>query len=853
MNVSGFELHMQSPLLLALAVPAMLAVLALMRRTDRRTGRRRPRRRAALRLAMIALLALVLAGPSLSIRSDRTDVVLLVDRSDSAQQEGAQAALSRLAPLAGERGRLRVVDFAATPSQPRAWDDPQAQGLRTDSTDIAAALLAAGDALEGSGNGRIVLVSDGIATDGDALKAAQGIAGRGIRLDALLLAEAEPLPEVQTTALLLPESAVEGQRVSASVHVRSSESMEGVLRILDGETPVWQENATVLAGDNVLTAGLYASGEGTHTLRAEFIAEQDGIGGNNAAYAGLRVISAARVLVVDGTGEESGRLGALLEQGGYEVKVVQASQMPAELHELLDYALVILMNVNVRDLPQGGEALLDAYVREYGRSLLTTGGENTYIYGGMQDTALEALLPVSVSVAQEQSAEPVALMLVIDTTDSMTRGLDSGTPMDMARRGAAACVESLHGNDYAGVITFADDAAVLVEMTPMSEKDAVISAISGIETADASRLTRFTDALRVACDELSAFDQTQKKHVLFITDGSPVDANSGFESIVKEMRRSGITLSAIAVGRMVNVRKLLENLATLGGGRCYGVDSAYDLPQIMFTDTVLLQVEYTAKGAFLPTIGSRTFPIRDEKAVDQLYGYIRTTPKEGAAVSLRAPDGSPVYARWTVGEGLAASFMSDLSGGWSHNWLVSDGGKQLVLDMIGSLVPGTMAQSDVTLALSPGGTRALLTLGGGPQEALSVRAQIACPDGSGQDAVLERGAGNTFSGMVELRGEGCYTAALTWLDEAGKALDTREMTFAHNWSSEYDAVSNADGRAALASLCAACGGVMTEDAQALVNAGVQGTARSVDAVLPLSLLIMLLLMAELLLRKRLAD
>ena len=39
---------------------------------------------------------------------------------------------------------------------------------------------------------------------------------------------------------------------------------------------------------------------------------------------------------------------------------------------------------------------------------------------------------------------------------------------------------------------------------------------------------------------------------MFITDGSPADAQAGFEQIAKEMRANGITLSTIVVGRLVN-------------------------------------------------------------------------------------------------------------------------------------------------------------------------------------------------------------------------------------------------------------------------------------------------------------
>ena len=59
-----------------------------------------------------------------------------------------------------------------------------------------------------------------------------------------------------------------------------------------------------------------------------------------------------------------------------------------------------------------------------------------------------------------------------------------------------------------------------------------------------------------------------------------------------------------------------------------------------------------------------------------------------------------------------------------------------------------------------------------------------------------------------------------------------------------------DGRAALSELCAATGGVLADDPQALARLDAEGTARETDAVLPLSLLLYVCLMVELIVKKR---
>ena len=194
--------------------------------------------------------------------------------------------------------------------------------------------------------------------------------------------------------------------------------------------------------------------------------------------------------------------------------------------------------------------------------------------------------------------------------------------------------------------------------------------------------------------------------------------------------------------------------------------------------------------------------------------------------------------------------MSDLSGDWSHNWLVSEDGKRLVLDMLESLIPGTLGQGGAGVTLASGGKSGVLTVRGGPEEAQSLRAVITAPDASAQDVLMHRGADGAFVQTILLPAAGCYGAALTWLDGAGEALDAQDAFFTHSWSMEYEALSQPGGRAALSELCAATGGVLADDPQALARLDAEGTAREMDAALALSLLLYVGLMVELIVKKR---
>ncbi|MBQ2992264.1 MAG: VWA domain-containing protein [Clostridia bacterium] len=838
------EVFVRSPWLLAAMIPACLLVIAAYRLMRRGEGDRAVERPALLlRLVEVVLLVLIAAGAGLVTHSQETVSVLLVDRSASMQgaAQQADAIVGEAQSLAGPEDRIELLYFAEAPSDEEG-------GLSGGATDIAAAIDAAAQRLTQQAARRIVLVSDGGATDGDAAAAARRAHAQGIRVDAVHVDTRMTAPEMQMTDFSLPSDAAQGQRFAAQVCVRSNAGMQGTLVIFDGERRIWEEAVTVLEGENRYAVNLTAGEAGEHTYRAQMECAEDTVAQNNQRFALMSVNSGARILLVDGTGAEAEKLSALLEEGGFSVDTVASAQLPDTVSALCDYGLIVLMNVNETDLPEGSAQRLEEYVSDYGRSVLTTGGENTYIYGGMKDTPFEEFLPVRMSVAEKESVDPVALMLVIDVTDSMTRQ-SVGVPIEMARRGAIKCVDALNANDYAGVITFADDAQVLVEMTSMESKEAVIEAINGIDTADPDRLTKFSGALTLAGETLKAFDGLEKKHVIFITDGSPADAKDGFDSIVKDMRANGITMSTIAVGRIMNVVKLLDGLSAIGGGRCYFVEGASDLPDIMSTDTVLSQVEYTIDDPVTPRIGTRVFAIDDESAVTQLYGYIRTAAKGSASVALSTPEGRPLFAQWNYDAGRAASFMSDLSGDWSRTWFNSDKGRAMILNMMKALVPDTLRQTGMDVRMAPGSARGMLSVLEETEGVYQVMAQVVSPEGRTYETELLPAEENRFAGETPLDGAGRYSVTLTALDGQGNALGAKETAFAHSWPGEYSMEAGERGAVTLMEISGAAGGTVVSDAKALMAIDLGETPIEYDIQLPMAIAVLACLMADIVIRK----
>lgn len=672
------EIFFQNPAFLLAAIPAVLLVAVFLRLRKEKHPAKADRAAAWLRMLEVVLLVVIAAGPVVTLYSHQVETVILADRSGSMAPAKEQVDAWIETAKRDTNKSVRVMDFASGTGE-----------IHPDGTDIAAAIRAGAAAFSGNAGRRMVLLTDGIATDGDALTAAEEAAAAGIRVDAVQFTPEFSSPQTEVAAFEMPYETREGTHIRAAIAILSDTETEGVLRVYDNERVVHEETVSLVPGRQEFSCVLKAEGIGTHAFCAELAVQGDTLEENNRFSAQMNVSRGEKVLLVDGTGSESAQLAQLLGEDGALVTVCASEDVPQSVSELCEYGLIVLMNVHANDLPDGWDRTLEETVSEYGRSVLTTGGENTYLYGAMKDSPYEALLPVKMSAEERESVEPMALMLVVDVTDSMTRE-SIGVPIDMARRGAIKCIEELNANDYAGVITFSDEAELTVQMTSMRDKEPVLEAINEIETDDPNKLTKFTGALRLACDTLKGFDDTQRKHVMFITDGSPADAKEGFRRIAEEMRTSNITLSTIVVGRIVNVISMLEELAAVGGGRCYLVESGKDLSNIMSVDSVLSQVEYTVESAFKPQRRTYDAAFAGEEEITQLFGYVRATAKGDADVSLCTAEGRPIYAKRSVGEGTAASFMSDLSGNWSRVWFASEQGKATILSMIHSLLPQTL-------------------------------------------------------------------------------------------------------------------------------------------------------------------
>ena len=261
---------------------------------------RRARDAASTILRVLILLCIVLAlsGVQLSQSADRLAVVFLVDVSDSLGPELQEAQLAwveQAMEAMGPDDLAGIVAFGARPYTervPGTLREPgalQSQPSRSN-TDLAAAIRHGSALLPGDAARRLVILSDGRATLGDAPAAARQAAASGIEISHVVFAR-PPGPEVQLTALDAPAVVSADQPFDVTLSVLAGANTDAALTVLDNGNILQRETLQLRAGANNFTLTLPGSGDGFRDIRARIDPQgSDGFYQNNQLATFTRVV-----------------------------------------------------------------------------------------------------------------------------------------------------------------------------------------------------------------------------------------------------------------------------------------------------------------------------------------------------------------------------------------------------------------------------------------------------------------------------------------------------------------------------------------------------------------------------------
>jgi Ca-activated chloride channel family protein len=828
-----------SPGLLWLAVLAWLVPLAV-RWSLTDLPRWQQAVQVLVRMALIVLLAVAIAGPRLlHERPRRAQVVHVIDRSASvpdalllAAEKGVQA--SEIAVRRGDKERrddaldasdrqippVQVIAFdrealtlpwPPTPAQPEVAQPTIAR--RPDAereTDLASALNLALGLLDGHSVPHIVIWSDGLETQGDALQLIDALKAAGARVHVPAQQEMPTTGEVVVERFELPAKVRANVPFPVAIALQSSGPAKVRCSLDVHNQPPQRIEQAIPAGTTRLDFGLVRLKDaGTHELETtcEVLAGADRFLLNNHLRGRVAVLVRPRLLYVEGAKGQSAYLSRALTDD-FEVEIAEADGLPRSLGGLKPYQAILLSDVprvshsGVPLLTDGDMRNLEAYVKG-GGGLLVLGGENSLGSGGYQDTYLDKhVLPVRMDVEATMETPTIALMLAVDRSGSM-----QGPKMELAKEAARATAESLAAEDLIGVVAFDSEARLTVRLQRAGNRYRISTDISKLS---ANGGTHIYPALDMAYQTLLTAP-AKIKHVILLTDGQA--PRQGIDALVRQMKRSGITVSTVGVGSDVD-HNLLESIADRGGGRFYFTDRPETLPRIFVKETKLIAgesvIEQRVHARRAPGLG-RIDLLRGVRIEDAplLTGYLPTKVKPGAEEILRVSSGKPLLVRWKLGLGKVTVFTSDLKNRWAAQWLDWPGYPLLARQMVRDLLQEDVGMAlDVRLARERDRLRVAVDALDEDDHYLTgmlAQAKVTRPDGTVVDMALTEVAQGRYETAVPLAELGPYDVAVTLRARADQpVLASGRATAVHPYPDEYRL---SDGKSALlAELAVTTGG-----------------------------------------------
>ncbi len=773
-------------MMLLFGAPLVLLVLARLRSLPRdQTGARRRAVQLCLLLAALAA-ACAIARLEWGTPIDRLAVVFAIDRSRSverASDDGAELALSQarraVETMRGDDAAGVVVFAAETATevvpQPRPELTRSHASIARDATDIAGAIRRALADLPSDYTGRIVLVSDGVETDGDALLAAQITTGRSIPIDVLPV-ERAPSPEVAVDRVQLPPIADPGQPIELRIVTRATHEAAVRVRVMRDGVPIAEADTHVREGSDVLTMRDVADGAGVHrydVLLEPLDEAADGTPENNEGGAFLRVSGTSHALLLTDHPEEAEALAEAVRHVGFEVDVRGRAGVPVELSELASFDLAILSDLNARALTEDQMEAFRSFVHDLGGGLLMVGARDSFGLGGYAYTPIEDALPATFDLRRRRDRASLAMVIAIDRSGSMTVEVRPGTSkLDLANEAAARSAMLLSERDRIGVEHVDTAPTWTLPMTSVTDPGVIAGQIRRATPGGGGI---YVDTALIAGYGVLRTEQTQLKHMLLFSDGDDSEEMIQARALVAGALRDGITTSVVSMGRGVFTPEL-EQLARIGTGRFYIVEDMTQLPRIFTEETIQASRSAIVEEAFHPELGpaSEITDGIDFAAAPALNGFVVMNARPRSTVLLGARAEDPLLATWQHGVGRSAVFATDAGGSLARPWL-RWGGYGTLFGQLARALARAPERRDADLSVTlRGGTGRIrveaVDDGGHYRNYLDLAASVAAPGGESIDVALTQTGPGRYEADFDAASPGAYIVTVREMDEAGDGV-----------------------------------------------------------------------------------
>ncbi|HEX3630001.1 MAG TPA: VWA domain-containing protein, partial [Candidatus Dormibacteraeota bacterium] len=794
----GFEVT--RPLLVGAGVIALVLIVAIWRIFPPPLSPGRSRLSLGLRVLIVILLTAALAGFQVDSRPAGQSLLVAADLSASVQSslDSEASTVRRILQQRTGDNRAGVLSFGRDPQvEVNVSQNPQFGVFQSQPnpnyTDLASALQLGGSILPDDSRKHIVVVSDGRQNLGDAVAEARLLRAEGVRVDTVAL----PVtigPEAYVDSLHAPRSLTQGQQANAQALIVSNIATHATVRWYLDRNLIGTTQMDLPVGETTIQQTVKPTEPGFHAVRIVIDPVRDTYAENNLGEALIQVVGPPRVLLVENTLGEAPSLEAALHSTGIGTTVVTPDQLPRNAADLAAYQSVVLVNIPAASLGSEAMAVLQASVRDLGTGLVVIGGADSYGPGGYAGTPLETALPVQIQLPQDMQKPPVAVVLVLETTES-------GTGDQVLRGAAESVVDQLTPRDLVG-ITNGTGSGFVVPLAPLKDKAAVKRAIEGMQLGDPPSYT----------PDLNSADQALKgaaasiKHIILLGDG---DAPDNYQPVITGIHAHGITVSTVAIASIMSDAGLMQEMAGWGHGRFYQSNSLSDVPQIFLKETREALKPWIVEGKIAPQLSSLAdvIPGVPLNSFPPLSGYVATTARAAADVVLKSAQGDPLLATWQYGLGRVMAWTSDAQGRWSAGLLQWPQANTFFGDIVHASLPQP-GDPALTVETSVQGDHTHLLVTAPPTAGAQVTVNAVTPDLAGASLTMSPTGPGRFEGDLPTDQVGSYLLHVS--ESAGGVVrHTTTAGLVVPYSPEYRDLGTDTG--ALRAIAQAGGGAVLTD------------------------------------------
>ncbi|MEM7677790.1 MAG: FtsX-like permease family protein, partial [Myxococcota bacterium] len=414
------------------------------------------------RALVVTALAAALARPAFERTHHDLTVVGLIDISGSVRRFADPPPLPDAASASAERAAAerRYIDWV------RGWFDRAADGRgdadqfglvvfdgdaitvlaptrsrlveptldvrRGDGTSIEEAIRLGLALLPSDTTGRLVLVSDGNETTGQALDAVRAASAGGsapatsgsgstsrvaaVPIDVLPIVYRVDA-DVAITDVSAPATAQPGQIVDLRVSFDARNATTGRLAVsredepvdLNGGDPGSMLDLRLPAGKSVRIVPIRLGTTPVNRLLTRFVPDDpaaDELAENNTLETIVATPGAGSVLIVRASDAEGPRASAaafetLLRRASLASRTIDAADLPVDLLQLQNHDLIVLDNVPAATVSLEAQVAIARHVEQLGGGLLMLGGTDAFGAGGWAGSPLAEVLPLDLDPPPE--------------------------------------------------------------------------------------------------------------------------------------------------------------------------------------------------------------------------------------------------------------------------------------------------------------------------------------------------------------------------------------------------------------------------------------------------------------------